>query len=410
MKALEFHRNIPRFAAARLAGSLAPGGGAGIGPLRLADIDQPEPPGSDWVRVRPRLAGICGSDLATINGRSARYFEPLVSFPFVPGHEVVGDLDDDTRVVLEPVLGCVSRNISPSCAPCGDGHLGNCEYVTFGDLEPGIQTGSCHDTGGGWSTAFWAHSSQLHAVPDDLSDEAAVIVEPAACGVHAALMANVPDDGTVVVLGSGTLGLLTLAALRAHTNPGTILATARYPEQRQMASSLGADLLAAPDEVRRAVRRMTGSHAVSQAGTQPGSHTHAGSVDRLSGGADVVIDCVGSADSLTDAMAITRSRGRIVLVGMPATVSLELTPLWHRELELVGAYTYGTELLADGTSARTFDLAFDLVRRFDLGNLVSATYPLDRYQDAIQHASSAGSRGAVKIAFDLRDEKERYRQ
>ena len=176
-----------------------------------------------------------------------------------------------------------------------------------------------------------------------------------------------------------------------------------------MAAALGADMVTAPDEVRRTVRRMTGSRAVSQAGIQARNRTQDGSVDRLSGGADVVIDCVGSSDSLTDAMAITRPRGRIVLVGMPATVTLELTPLWHRELELIGAYTYGTELLADGTSARTFDLAFDLVRRFDLGNLVSATYPLDRYQDAIQHASSAGSRGAVKIAFDLRDEKERYR-
>lgn len=400
MKALEFHRNIPRFAAARIAGGLTPGGGAGVGPLHLADTDPPKSPGENWVVVRPRLAGICGSDLATVNGRSARYFEPLVSFPFIPGHEVVGDLDDDTRVVLEPVLGCISRNIDPTCGPCADGRLGNCEHVTFGELEPGIQTGSCHDTGGGWATSFYAHPSQLHPVPDDLSDEAAVIVEPAACGVHAALMAGVPGDGTVVVLGSGTLGLLTIAALRAHTTPRTILATARYPEQRLMAAELGADLVTAPDEVRRAVRRMTGTRAVNKGGD----------LDRLSGGADVVIDCVGSSESLTDAMAITRPRGRIVLVGMPATVSVELTPLWHRELELVGAYTYGIETLSDGSSSRTFDLAFDLVRTADLGRLVTATYPLDRYRDAIQHASAAGRRGAVKIAFDLRSEKERYRQ
>ena len=126
-------------------------------------------------------------------------------------------------------------------------------------------------------------------------------------------------------------------------------------------------------------------------------------------GADVVVDCVGSSSSLTDAMAVTRPRGRIVLVGMPASVNLELTPLWHRELELVGAYTYGTETLADGTTARTFDLAFDLVRRYDLGRLVSATYPLRRYRDAIQHAAAAGRRGAVKVAFDLRDDRERER-
>ena len=121
----------------------------------------------------------------------------------------------------------------------------------------------------------------------------------------------------------------------------------------------------------------------------------------------MVVDCVGSSASLTDAMAITRPRGRIVLVGMPASVSLELTPLWHREIELVGAYTYGTETLPDGSTARTFDLAAGLVRAAELGRLVSATYPLHRYSDALEHAAAAGRRGAVKVAFDLRDEKER---
>ncbi|MDQ3385956.1 MAG: zinc-binding alcohol dehydrogenase, partial [Actinomycetota bacterium] len=84
--------------------------------------------------------------------------------------------------------------------------------------------------------------------------------------------------------------------------------------------------------------------------------------------------------------------------------------LWQRELELVGAYAYGTER-ADGPGAGrpTFELAFDLVRSADLGRLLSATYPLDRYADAIAHAAEAGRRGAVKIAFDLRNEKERNR-
>ena len=339
-----------------------------------------------------------------MDGRSARYFEPLVSFPFVPGHEVVGDLDDGTRVVLEPVLGCVSRNLHPACQSCADGRLGNCEHTSFGDLEPGIQTGSCHDTGGGWATVFTAHRSQLHAVPDDMDDAAAVMVEPTACGVHAALAAHVPDGGVVVVLGAGTLGQVTLAALRAQTAPRTIIATARYPEQRRMAGLLGADLVIAPDEVRRAVRRATGSRAIG-APTVGGPRD--GVVDRLTGGADVVVDCVGSSASLSDALAVVRPRGRIVLVGMPAEVTLELTPLWHREVELVGAYTYGTETLADGAKSRTFDLATNLVRDADLGRLVTATYPLTRYRDALEHAAAAGRRGAVKIAFDLRDEKER---
>ena len=76
MKALQFRRNLPRYAAARLAGGFIPGRGASAGPLSLVDMDPPTAPGPDWVRVRPRLSGICGSDLATVDGRSARYFEP----------------------------------------------------------------------------------------------------------------------------------------------------------------------------------------------------------------------------------------------------------------------------------------------------------------------------------------------
>ena len=400
MKALEFRRNVPRYAAARLAGSFTPGRGSGVGPMRLVDADLPELPNQDWEIVKPRLSGICGSDLATIDGKSARYFEPLVSFPFIPGHEVVGDLQDGTRVVLEPVLGCLSRNINPPCKSCQEGHLGNCEYVTFGEISPGIQTGSCCDTGGGWSVAFAAHKSQLHPVEKDLSDEAAVMIEPAACGVHAALSTGIEPDGTVTVIGSGTLGLVTISALRCYFPDVKILATARYPHQKSLALDLGADTVVAPNEIKRAVRRMTKSRAISLS-------TKDGNVDRLTGGSDAVVDCVGSSESITDALSVTRPRGKIVLVGMPSSVNLELTPLWHREIQLVGAYTYGTEKLADGNVTRTFDLAAGLVGSAKLERLLSAVYPLSRYQDALEHAASAGHRGAVKVAFDLRSEKER---
>ena len=100
---------------------------------------------------------------------------------------------------------------------------------------------------------------------------------------------------------------------------------------------------------------------------------------------------------------MTRPRGRTVLLGMPADVTLDLTGLWHRETELKGAYTYGNETLADGTSTTTFALAIDTVNAIGAERLLSATYPLDDHVDAISHAANAGRRGAVKVAFDLRD-------
>src|SRR6185436_12207826 len=165
MKALVFERNLARFGAAAIAGRIRPGGGARVGPLSLQDVDEPALPGPDWVRVRPRLAGICGSDLATVDGKSSRYFEPIVSFPFVPGHEVVGELDDGSRVVVEPVLHCAIRGVDPVCDMCAAGRTNLCERVAFGHLEPGLQSGFCEDTGGGWSTFMVAHDRQLHRVP-----------------------------------------------------------------------------------------------------------------------------------------------------------------------------------------------------------------------------------------------------
>jgi threonine dehydrogenase-like Zn-dependent dehydrogenase len=395
MRALQFKRNLPRYGAAMVAGGLVPGLGARVGPLKLGDIDEPDLPGPEWRRIRPRLAGICGSDLSTIDGKSSRYFEPIVSFPFVPGHEVVGELDDGTRVVIEPVLGCEARGVEPACPACARGHLGNCERIAFGHLAPGLQTGFCADTGGGWSLALVAHESQLHVVPDGMSDDAAVMIEPTACAIHA--VEQVRDRaGVTVVIGAGTLGLLTVAALaRPPAAYDELVVVAKYPAQAAWARALGATIVVEPDALARAVRRTTGSFALDGG--------------MLTGGADTVFDCVGSAASLSHALSVTKPRGHISVVGMPGTVTLDLTPLWHKEITLGGAYAYGTEGATHGNGdappRRTFDLAFELVQARDLGRLVSAHYSLDHYRDAIEHAADAGRRGATKIAFDMRAER-----
>jgi threonine dehydrogenase-like Zn-dependent dehydrogenase len=412
VKALVLERNLPRFAASRVASLLGSGRGAGIGPLQLLDAEAPERPGDDWYALRPLLSGICGSDLATVDGRTSRYFEDMVSFPFVPGHEVVGVLDDGgvdasgrtlgpgTRAVIEPVLGCAPRGIEPRCHQCGSGHTGLCGNLASGALEPGLQTGFCTDTGGGWSTApLMAHASQLHAVPDALSDEDAVMIEPTACAVHAALSAHVAAGDLVAVIGAGTLGLTTVAALHHLVRPAvpcTVVVGAKHARQRELAASLGADLVVPPDQLIRAVRRRAGSLVLG---------------GRLTEGADVVFDCVGSAASITEALSLVRARGRVVLVGMPSKVTVDLAPLWHRELTLVGAYAYGSEAAPEpgSTDRRSFELSIDLVGHASLGRLVSALYPLERYEEALAHAGAAGRRGAVKVAFDLRNPKGRTR-
>lgn len=395
MRALVVERAATRFAAARLASALRGSGrGATVGPLRLGDTEAPALPGPDWGRVRPVLAGICGSDLATVDGASSRYFEDMVSFPFVPGHEVVGTLQEPpagsplapgTRVVVEPVLGCRPRGIEPPCPACAAEDTGACQHLAVGHLAPGLQIGYCSDTGGGWSAAgLVAHATQLHPVPDAMSDEDAVMVEPAACAVHAAVAAGVPDGATVAVLGAGTVGLTVVAALRRLTRPGLLLVGARYPHQRALAAELGADRAVAPDQLARSVRRATASLRLA---------------GQVTAGADVVLDCVGSAESVAACLGMTTPRGRVVLVGMPARVHVDLAPLWHRQLSLAGAYAYGVEAVG-GSRRRTFDLALELAADARLGRLVTARYPLERFGEALAHAGAAGRRGAVKIVFE----------
>ena len=90
-QAIELYRSVPRYLTARAVGGRVPGLLSGpLAPMRFVNRKDVMPLGPGWGRVRPLLSGICGSDLATIAGKSSFYFSPLVSLPFVPGHEVVG--------------------------------------------------------------------------------------------------------------------------------------------------------------------------------------------------------------------------------------------------------------------------------------------------------------------------------
>ena len=390
MLALTFERSIPSFALVRASGGRADVATSALSMLHLGDVPEPQLPARDWVRVLPTLSGICGSDLAAIGGHASLYLDPLTSYPFVPGHEVVGTLDDGTRVVIEPALGCKVRGIEPLCPRCAEGRPGLCYNVTEGPIEVGLQTGYCADTGGGWGEVVVAHPSQLHPIAEVLSDEAAVLIEPFACCIHAALRGGPSKDDVVVVLGAGTIGLLTVAAIRMFTPPKRLIAVAKHPTQRDLARKLGADQVIAPDEVFQRVRFATSARRLD------------GMMDRslLLGGADVTFECVGRADSLNDAVRFTREGGTVVAVGMPGEEKVDWAPIWQRELTVMGAYAYGSEPKRKGRS--TFDLALEAAPELHLEKLTGPLFGLGEYRDAIAYAMNAGRLGAVKVAFDLR--------
>ncbi|MGI8910949.1 MAG: zinc-dependent alcohol dehydrogenase [Rubrobacteraceae bacterium] len=401
MRALVYRKSVPRYLLMRAgAKRIRNLDTSRISPLQLEEVPEPGLPTTEWVRVKPLLSGVCGSDLSTLSAQSSPYFSPITSPPFVMGHEIVGEVMEEgngfrvgERVVVEPALGCEVRGISPPCTQCAAGRHALCVNVTDGDISPGIQTGFCRDTGGGWSEGTMvAHRSQLYRVPDDVPDEAAVAVEPLACAVHAALAARPGPDETTVVLGAGSVGLLAVGALRRLTDAGRIICVAKHERQSKEALRLGADEVAHPKETYTALPAMLGGRVHRPELGKP----------VVLGGADRVFECVGSPGTMEDSIRISRPGGEVTLVGMPgARSTLDLTPLWHGEVNLRGAYAYGTEEYEDEKTT-SFELALRLANPLGLETLAGPRFRLSEYREAIAAARSAGRNGNVKIFFDLR--------
>lgn len=404
MKAVQFHTSVPRFVLGKLAGAVRRS--AYIGPLgstRLRDVADPVPPGPEWAVVRVRMGGICGSDLHTIFLDSSPSMSVMASLPFTLGHENVVEVErpgpaiqglaPGQRAVVDPVLACAVRGIHPPCEACRQGEPQLCRHFTDGCLAPGLITGSCRDTGGSWSERFLAHASQLVAVPEGLSDEAALMAEPFAVALHPVLRFPPGAGETALIIGAGTVGLCTVAALRATGSRARVVVAARYPRQAEMARALGADevVSGSAGQRDRQLAAALGARLLKPIMGKPVPV----------GGADVTFECVGSAASIDDALRFTRPGGRVVLLGLASLPrGVDWSPIWLKELELKGSFCYGFESW-EGRRVRTIQLGLELMAagKVDLAPLVTHRYPLARWREAVEAASRKGAYGAIKVAL-----------
>ena len=404
MQAVQFTFSYLRYALGLTLGHWFPSilwSGASCTVIR--EVPEPSLPGPDWVKVKTRLGGVCGTDLGAIYLKTSPYYSPYSSFPFTFGHENVGNIAElgsnvkgwsiGQRVVVNPILSCVTRGFSDLCEYCARGEINRCQRFTEGSLAPGIMTGTTRDTGGSWSPYFLAHQAQLYAVPENVSDENAVMVEPYACGQHAVLIDFPKDDETILILGAGTMGLVTLAALRALGSKARILVSARYANQTEAAERLGASEVLRGDLYPQVAER-TGAEILKPL------------LGRLvvEGGVDRVYECVGSNRSLDDANRLTRSGGKVVLVGIPGIAKgVDWTAIFAQELTVLAARQFHDAELYQGKTWRAFDLALDLMAKdkLDLGWMISRKYPLRNYQRALSDLAQKGSQGIIKAAFEF---------
>ncbi len=368
-------------------------------PLQVQNVARQTLPDTHWVRVRNRLAGICGSDLHLIHAdgdlRIAPAALPGHAHTYI-GHEVVGEvieIGDDVqqlrvgdRVVLQHGKNCLSSGVQPLCRSCASGNYGLCERGSLPGPQP---------IGGGWSEEMLLHEQQLFNVPADMTDTQAVLLEPSAVAVHTVLR-HVPQAGErVLIIGAGTIGLLTLQVVRILAPQAEISVLARYPFQVEKATRMGAAHIIYPQD----------SYSGVQQATQAQLYKGLLGNQTLLGGYDVIYDTVGTQKTIHNALRWARARGTVVLVGLSLhMMRLDLTPVWYQEVNLIGTMGQGMETWPLGSNEQrsTFNVTADLIMNGLLKpeQLITHHFALNNYRQALMTAMDKQDQRVIKVVFD----------
>ncbi|HVN84892.1 MAG TPA: zinc-binding dehydrogenase [Candidatus Binatia bacterium] len=407
MRALVFENSMPRLAATRILAALSSRAFVGpLAPMTLKEIPDPQFPAPDWLTIRTNLCGLCGSDYKQVflKGRLNNPMTALVSFPQVLGHEVVGVIDGvgpavktrkvGERVVLNPWLSCGPRGITPPCSWCARGEYAQCENFTRGTIDAGIHHGNSRQATGGFAPLVPAHEAQCIPIPEDIPDAAAVLADPFSVSLHAILHHPPVDGGTALVYGCGTLGLLAVAILRLLHPNVRICAVARFDHQAELARGFGAErvIMWRPTKgIIDAVSEFTGAALLTPWHGQP----------MLNGGVDVIYDSVATAETLEVGVRVTRARGRIVVTGVEMPQQFEWTPLYFKELSIIGSNAFAIEEYG-GRRQHAMEWYFEFIRtkRLDVTPIITHRYHLDSYKQAFMTCYDQGQSKAVKVLFE----------
>jgi threonine dehydrogenase-like Zn-dependent dehydrogenase len=268
--------------------------------------------------------------------------------PLVMGHEYTGIIQDVGRgvstrligkaVACEPSYGC------GRCADCKEGRISQCARCT---------------RVGGFTERVALPVENLHPLPKGLDPVTAALTEPASCCLAGLEQFPMPKGATVLVIGGGIMGLLTMVIARRRGAKKLILSDP-LPERRTMARKVGASIVIDPTAENLHERIMTLTNGR---------------------GADVVCEAVGKPSLVADALAMVRPTGVLQLVGVNpkgSTLPLDLFDVHYREITIHGAFGRG----------RSFQRALKLMPTLGVKSLITARFPLAKIEDAFAHATA----------------------
>lgn len=328
------------------------------GPWSLSVQNRPEPvPGPGEVLVDIIATGICGSDLHGYTGENGRRFPGQVM-----GHETVARVvasgpeteapDAGTVVTVNPVIGC------GHCPSCLAHATQRCPSKRVIGVTPTISSA--------FAERMVAPAGNVVPLARHVSADIGGLVEPLAVGYHAARQGGVSAAETVLVLGGGPIGQAAALAARRLGCPRVVVSD--------------------PDARRRQLVASLGFVAVDpRAANWPDAATCSLGVQ-----ASVVLDAVGTTQTLSDALRVSAPGSRVVLVGMNTpTVELDAYAISTQERTLMGSFCYGADEFRD-------TVTWAAAHASDLGSLVEGRVTLDDAPDAF-HELATGALRASKV-------------
>jgi threonine dehydrogenase-like Zn-dependent dehydrogenase len=403
MKALQFNVDIPRFLTIQALRPLSvkfcyegP-----FATIKLVDIPEPFLPSQEWVKIRTRLCGFCGSDLNLILLKDSPTASPFTSFPCVPGHELCGDIVETGKeaanfrrgdlVAVAPQLNCTTRAISPECRSCRLGRPANCENYAEGAFSPGMFIGICRDINGGFAEYVVAHKSQVYRVPDNVSPEAATLTEPLAVALQAVLDSRPDNRDKVLVIGGGVIGSLVIKVIRALGISCDITVNEPSLFHAEYAQQSGADRVIHGGVIEATVGITGGRTYRPMLGEKI-----------LMGGFEKVFDTVGHKPTLNTALRVTATGGMISVIGIGKDVRLDLTPLWLKLQSIKGCYAYGYHAV-NGGQKQVFEMAVEMMARKEIhvDDMLTHKFPLNDYRKMIEVNINKTANRAIKTAVSF---------
>ncbi len=377
-------------------------------PASLVDVDEPVLPTGEWARVAVDVGGICGSDLhlfaPLVDGSPT--LQGIADFPFELGHEIAGTVIEagpdcplaaGTRVAVDPIIPCLPRGIDPPCANCARGWASSCLNFDSHVMTGGRSLGFTRGLGAGWAEQVLGHRSMLHPIPDGVPEKVASLHEPISIALHG-LAHRPPDRGSpILVVGGGIIGLTALLAVRDLFPDNSVTVLLRYPHQAQAARACGAT----------AVVMGSGGGAFEELAALTGGRAVGEGDDRmLMGGFPYVVEAAGSPAAVTDALRAADHRGTVLTLGAAGTATIDMTPIWYKQLVVVGSVDHGSHPSsamgrAPAGPDHSIDAALAVLARstFPPDVLVTHEFPLEGYREAVRAGLDKNASQAMKVVF-----------